>query len=102
MRGWLIVVIVRNASPKEPSVLSVQPIRVMLVEDDERMRSQLAAVVSADPRLMLMAVFDRMRPALAWLLRRGQARWAMELLRLPLNRLGVRELFAEAQRQGLR
>jgi GT2 family glycosyltransferase len=43
-----------------------------------------------------------LRPALAWLLRRGQARWAMELLRLPLNRLGVRELFAEAQRQGLR
>jgi hypothetical protein len=26
----------------------------------------------------------------------------MELLRLPLNRLGVRELFAEARRQGLR
>lgn len=43
-----------------------------------------------------------LRPVLAWLLRQGQARWAMELLRLPLNRLGVRELFAEAQRQGLR
>jgi GT2 family glycosyltransferase len=43
-----------------------------------------------------------LRPLLAWLLRQGQARWAMELLRLPLNRLGVRELFAEAQRQGLR
>ncbi|MFM7434752.1 MAG: glycosyltransferase family 2 protein, partial [Vulcanococcus sp.] len=42
-----------------------------------------------------------LRPVLAWLLRHGQARWAMELLRLPLNRLGVRELFAEAQRQGL-
>ena len=67
MRGWLIVVIVRNVSPKEPSVVSVQPIRVVLVEDDERMRSQLAAVVSADPRLILMAMFDRMRPALAWL-----------------------------------
>jgi DNA-binding NarL/FixJ family response regulator len=46
--------------------VSVQPIRVVLVDDDERMRSQLAAVVSADPRLMLMAMFDRMRPALAW------------------------------------
>jgi hypothetical protein len=43
-----------------------------------------------------------LRPVLAWLLRHGQARWAMELLRLPLNRLGVRELFAEAQRQGFR
>jgi hypothetical protein len=42
-----------------------------------------------------------LRPLLAWLLRHGQARWAMELLRLPLNRLGVRELFAEATRQGL-
>jgi glycosyltransferase involved in cell wall biosynthesis len=43
-----------------------------------------------------------LRPLLAWLLRHGQARWAMELLRLPLNRLGVRELYAEARRQGLR
>jgi glycosyltransferase involved in cell wall biosynthesis len=43
-----------------------------------------------------------LRPLLAWLLRHGQARWAMELLRLPLNRLGVRQLFAEAHRQGLR
>ena len=43
-----------------------------------------------------------LRPLLAWLLRQGQARWAMELLRLPLNRLGVRELYAEARRQGLR
>ncbi|MEB3155945.1 MAG: glycosyltransferase [Cyanobacteriota bacterium] len=43
-----------------------------------------------------------LRPLLAWLVRHGQARWAMELLRLPLNRLGVREVFAEARRQGLR
>jgi GT2 family glycosyltransferase len=42
-----------------------------------------------------------LKPMLAWLLRNGQARWAMEVLRLPLNRLGVRELFAEARRQGL-
>jgi glycosyltransferase involved in cell wall biosynthesis len=41
-----------------------------------------------------------LKPLLAWLLRQGQARWAMELLRLPLNRLGVRELFSEARRQG--
>ena len=46
---------------------SDEPIRVVLVEDDERMRLQLAAVVTADPRLMLMAMFGRMRPALAWL-----------------------------------
>jgi glycosyltransferase involved in cell wall biosynthesis len=44
----------------------------------------------------------RLRPLLAWLLRQGQARWAMELLRLPLNRYGVREMYAEARRQGLR
>ncbi|MEB3277257.1 MAG: glycosyltransferase family 2 protein [Cyanobacteriota bacterium] len=35
-------------------------------------------------------------PLLAWLIRRGRARLAMELLRLPLNRLGVRALYAEA------
>ena len=51
----------------EQSVGSDEPIRVVLVEDDERMRLQLAAVVTADPRLMLMAMFGRMRPALAWL-----------------------------------
>jgi len=38
-----------------------------------------------------------LRPLLAWLIRRGQAAWAMELLRLPLNRIGVRSLFAEAR-----
>ncbi|MEB3173273.1 MAG: glycosyltransferase [Cyanobacteriota bacterium] len=39
-----------------------------------------------------------LRPVLAWLIRRGQAAWAMELLRLPLNRIGVRSLFREARR----
>jgi hypothetical protein len=34
---------------------------------------------------------------LSWLIRRGQSALAMELLRLPLNRLGVRALFAEAR-----
>ena len=38
-----------------------------------------------------------LRPLLAWLIRRGQTALAMELLRLPLNRLGVRALFAEAR-----
>ena len=37
-----------------------------------------------------------LRPLLAWLIRRGHPGVAMELLRLPLNRLGVRALFAEA------
>jgi glycosyltransferase involved in cell wall biosynthesis len=41
-----------------------------------------------------------LRPLLGWLIRHGQARLAMELLRLPLNNLGVRALFAEAR--GLR
>jgi GT2 family glycosyltransferase len=38
-----------------------------------------------------------LRPLLGWLIRRGQARLAMELLRLPLNNLGVRALFREAR-----
>ncbi|MFM8525884.1 MAG: glycosyltransferase family 2 protein [Cyanobacteriota bacterium] len=42
-----------------------------------------------------------LRPLLAWLIRRGRSAWAMELLRLPLNRLGVRALYAEARDQGL-
>jgi glycosyltransferase involved in cell wall biosynthesis len=42
-----------------------------------------------------------LRPLLAWLIRRGQPGLAMEVLRLPLNRLGVRALYAEAQQQGL-
>lgn len=39
-------------------------------------------------------------PLLAWLIRRGQASWAMELLRLPLNRLGVRALYRQARQTG--
>jgi glycosyltransferase involved in cell wall biosynthesis len=42
-----------------------------------------------------------LRPLLGWLIRSGQAGLAMELLRLPLNRIGVRALFREARRQGL-
>ncbi|WP_094554035.1 glycosyltransferase family 2 protein [Synechococcus sp. 1G10] len=43
-----------------------------------------------------------LRPLLAWLIRHGKNALAMELLRLPLNRLGVRALFREARAEGLR
>ena len=43
-----------------------------------------------------------LRPLLRWLLRRGYSGVAMELLRLPLNCIGVRALFREARREGLR
>jgi glycosyltransferase involved in cell wall biosynthesis len=43
-----------------------------------------------------------LRPLLAWLIRHGKPGLAMELLRLPLNRIGVRALYAEAQAAGLR
>jgi glycosyltransferase involved in cell wall biosynthesis len=42
-----------------------------------------------------------LRPLLAWLIRQGKPGLAMELLRLPLNRIGVRALFAEARAEGL-
>jgi glycosyltransferase involved in cell wall biosynthesis len=42
-----------------------------------------------------------LRPLLGWLIRRGRSGLAMELLRLPLNRIGVHALFAEARRAGL-
>jgi hypothetical protein len=38
-----------------------------------------------------------LRPVLSWLIRHGHPQLAMELLRLPLNRLGVRALYAEAR-----
>ena len=40
-------------------------------------------------------------PLLRWLIRRGYPGTAMELLRLPLNRIGVRAMFREARRDGL-
>jgi len=43
-----------------------------------------------------------LRPLLTWLIRRGKNALAMELLRLPLNRLGVRALYREARAEGLR
>jgi GT2 family glycosyltransferase len=42
-----------------------------------------------------------LRPLLGWLIRHGRPGVAMELLRLPLNRLGVRALQAEARQSGL-
>ena len=43
-----------------------------------------------------------LRPLLGWLIRNGHQGLAMELLRLPLNRIGVRALFKEAALAGLR
>ena len=43
-----------------------------------------------------------LRPLLRWLIRNGYPGTAMELLRLPLNRIGVRALFQEARLAGLR
>ena len=43
-----------------------------------------------------------LRPMLRWLIRHGYPGTAMELLRLPLNRIGVRALFQEARLAGLR
>jgi glycosyltransferase involved in cell wall biosynthesis len=42
-----------------------------------------------------------LRPLLAWLIRRGQPSLALELLRLPLNRIGVEALYREARQGGL-
>ncbi len=42
-----------------------------------------------------------LRPLLAWLIRHGRAALAMELLRLPLNRLGVRTLHRLARQNGI-
>ena len=42
-----------------------------------------------------------LRPLLAWLIRRGLSGLAMELLRLRLNLIGVREIYREASIQGL-
>ncbi|QVL51629.1 MAG: glycosyltransferase family 2 protein [Cyanobium sp. M30B3] len=41
-----------------------------------------------------------LRPLLGWLIRSGKPALAMELLRLPLNRVGVHTLFQLARRQG--
>jgi hypothetical protein len=42
-----------------------------------------------------------LRPLLGWLIRRGHPGLAMELLRLPLNRIGVEALYSEARQQGV-
>ncbi len=43
-----------------------------------------------------------LRPLLAFLIKNGQSGLAMELLRLPLNLIGVRQIFREASLNGLR
>ena len=43
-----------------------------------------------------------LRPVLRWLIRHHYAGTAMELLRLPLNRIGVRALFREARASGIK
>ena len=43
-----------------------------------------------------------LRPLLAFLIKNGQSSLAMELLRLPLNLIGVRQIFREASLIGLR
>ena len=42
-----------------------------------------------------------LRPLLAFLIRKGYSGLAMELLRIPLNRLGIRELYREASLRGM-
>ena len=42
-----------------------------------------------------------LRPLLAWLIRRGHPGVAMELLRLPLNRISVVAMQREAQAAGI-
>ena len=41
-------------------------------------------------------------PLLAFLIKNGKSGFAMELLRLPLNLIGVRQIFREASLNGLR
>ncbi len=45
---------------------------------------------------------NTLRPLLAFLIKNGQSSLAMELLRLPLNLIGVRQIFREASLIGLR
>ena len=44
-----------------------QPINVMIVEDDNVTRKYLAAAIQSEPALQLVAAFDSVQPALAWL-----------------------------------
>ncbi|WP_194714347.1 response regulator [Noviherbaspirillum soli] len=44
-----------------------QPINVMIVEDDNVTRKYLAAAIKSEPALQLVAAFDSVQPALAWL-----------------------------------
>jgi DNA-binding NarL/FixJ family response regulator len=44
-----------------------QPINVMIVEDDNVTRKYLAAAIQSEPALRVVAAFDSVQPALAWL-----------------------------------
>lgn len=48
-------------------VAARQPINVMIVEDDNVTRRYLAAAIQSEPALQLVAAFDSVQPALAWL-----------------------------------
>ena len=45
---------------------------------------------------------NKLRPLLRLLIQKGYPGVAMEILRLPLNLIGVREIYKEAKLQGLR
>ena len=54
--------------------------------------------------LTLFGFFNerRIRPLLSFMINRGYAGLAMEILRIPLNRIGVRQIFKEASLNGIR
>lgn len=46
---------------------SRDPVGVLIVEDDAVTRKSLCLAVESEPSLMLLAAFDSVKPALAWL-----------------------------------
>lgn len=46
---------------------SHDPVGVLIVEDDAVTRKSLCLAIESEPALNLLAVFDSVRPALAWL-----------------------------------
>lgn len=47
--------------------MKTRPVRVVLVEDDERLSARLALALGSDARLELVAAFDRLQAALIWI-----------------------------------
>lgn len=43
------------------------PIRVLVIEDDSVARKAICLSIEAEPALTIVAVFDRLQPALAWM-----------------------------------